>query len=88
MANQIGQNKQFGGWNRRFKVPSTSLGCDTTFTIYFPPAAETKKRQRQPRATDPAWVCLRRAQTVRIKQQPFHKRDASMCACEGGITAC
>lgn len=40
---QIGQNKQFGGYNRRFKHASTSLGCDMTFTVYFPPASETKK---------------------------------------------
>lgn len=37
---QIGSNRQFGGYNRRYKVRSDALQCDTTFTIYFPPAAE------------------------------------------------
>ncbi|GFH14407.1 S-formylglutathione hydrolase, partial [Haematococcus lacustris] len=33
--------KQFGGWNRRYKVKSSSLGgTDTVFTVYTPPAAE------------------------------------------------
>ena len=40
---QIGSNKQFGGWNKRFKHRSSVLGCDMNFTIYFPPAAEKTK---------------------------------------------
>jgi len=43
MAEQIASNKQFGGFNRRFKHKSSSVGCDMTFTIYFPPASESKK---------------------------------------------
>ncbi|MEW5308449.1 MAG: hypothetical protein WDW38_000409 [Sanguina aurantia] len=35
--------KQFGGVNRRFKFTSSTLGCPTTFTVYFPPAAEAGK---------------------------------------------
>lgn len=32
--------KQFGGSNKRFKFLSSMLGCPTTFTVFFPPAAE------------------------------------------------
>lgn len=28
------------GWNRRYKHASSALGCDMTFTVYLPPAAE------------------------------------------------
>lgn len=37
---QTAANRQFGGVNRKYKYRSDSLGCDTTFTIYFPPGAE------------------------------------------------
>jgi hypothetical protein len=37
---QISANKCFGGYNRRYKHASSSLGCDMTFTVYFPPAAD------------------------------------------------
>ncbi|PNH11216.1 S-formylglutathione hydrolase [Tetrabaena socialis] len=37
---EISSNKQFGGFNRRFRHRSAVLGCDMTFTIYYPPAAE------------------------------------------------
>ena len=37
---QTAANRQFGGVNRKYKFRSDSLGCDTTFTIYFPPGAE------------------------------------------------
>jgi S-formylglutathione hydrolase FrmB len=40
---QIGQNKMFGGYSRRFKHQSDVLGCSMTFTIYLPPAAEAGK---------------------------------------------
>lgn len=40
---QIGQNKMFGGYSRRFKHQSDVLGCSMTFTIYLPPAAESSK---------------------------------------------
>jgi len=36
---QIAANAQFGGWNKRFKHHSAVLGCDMTFTVFFPPAA-------------------------------------------------
>ena len=32
----------FGGWNRKYKHKSDVLGCDMTFTVYFPPASEKK----------------------------------------------
>lgn len=32
--------KQFGGSNKRYKFSSSTLGCPTTFTVFFPPAAE------------------------------------------------
>lgn len=37
---QLASNKCCGGYNRRFKHASATLGCDTTFTIFFPPGAE------------------------------------------------
>ncbi|KAI8470683.1 MAG: Alpha/Beta hydrolase protein [Monoraphidium minutum] len=37
---QVSANRQFGGWNRRYKHASPTLGCDMHFTVYFPPAAE------------------------------------------------
>ncbi|KAF5840157.1 Alpha/Beta hydrolase protein [Dunaliella salina] len=38
------KNRQFGGWNMRYKVKSTSLdNTETVFTVYFPPAAEKQK---------------------------------------------
>jgi S-formylglutathione hydrolase len=33
----------FGGYNRRYKHTSSSLGCDMTFSIYFPPGADSGK---------------------------------------------
>ncbi|KAL3695204.1 hypothetical protein R1sor_009280 [Riccia sorocarpa] len=39
---EIAKNKHFGGFNKRYKYQSRTLGCVTTFTIYFPPAAEKK----------------------------------------------
>ncbi|GFR45590.1 hypothetical protein Agub_g6985 [Astrephomene gubernaculifera] len=40
---EISVNRQFGGYNRRYKHRSTVLGCDMTFTVYFPPVAENGK---------------------------------------------
>lgn len=40
---EIKKNKMFGGFNRRYRHESSSCGCPMTFTIYFPPAAESKK---------------------------------------------
>ncbi|GAX84738.1 hypothetical protein CEUSTIGMA_g12160.t1 [Chlamydomonas eustigma] len=42
---QISANKHFGGYNRRFRHKSTSLGCEMTFTIYFPPAVEAQAKK-------------------------------------------
>lgn len=33
----------FGGWNKRYKHQSDTLGCSMTFTVYYPPAAEKGK---------------------------------------------
>lgn len=40
---EIAVNRQHGGYNRRYKHTSSVLGCDMTFTVYFPPAAEGGK---------------------------------------------
>ncbi|KAF6252315.1 Alpha/Beta hydrolase protein [Scenedesmus sp. NREL 46B-D3] len=37
---QISANKCCGGYNRRYKHASSTLHCDMTFTVYFPPAAD------------------------------------------------
>lgn len=37
---QIGSNKCCGGYNKRFKHSSTTLGCDMTFTVFLPQGAE------------------------------------------------
>lgn len=36
---QVGSNKQFGGYNLRYKHDSAILGCKMTFTVYLPPQA-------------------------------------------------
>jgi len=46
MANaveEIGKNKMFGGWNRRYQHNSSVCGCKMIFQIYFPPAADSGK---------------------------------------------
>jgi len=40
---EMTSTKMFGGFNRRYKHESSSLGCSMTFTIYFPPAADSDK---------------------------------------------
>ncbi|GIL45380.1 hypothetical protein Vafri_2629 [Volvox africanus] len=40
---EITVNRQFDGYNRRYKHRSSVLGCDMTFTVYFPAAAEKGK---------------------------------------------
>lgn len=37
---QIGSNRSFGGQQLRYRHRSAALNCDTTFSIYLPPAAE------------------------------------------------
>ncbi|KAK1278530.1 S-formylglutathione hydrolase [Acorus gramineus] len=34
---EISQSKMFGGYNRRYKHYSETLGCHMTFSIFFPP---------------------------------------------------
>ncbi|KAI4319614.1 hypothetical protein MLD38_033194 [Melastoma candidum] len=35
---EIGSNKMFGGYNKRYKHFSPTLGCSMNFTVYFPPS--------------------------------------------------
>lgn len=35
--------QMFGGWNKKYKHSSDTLGCSMTFTVYYPPAAEKGK---------------------------------------------
>ncbi len=35
--------QMFGGWNKKYKHQSDTLGCSMTFTVYYPPAAEKGK---------------------------------------------
>ncbi|MCK9260605.1 MAG: S-formylglutathione hydrolase [Azoarcus sp.] len=37
---QIGANRSFGGWHKRFRHASATLGCDMVFAVYLPPQAE------------------------------------------------
>ena len=32
-------NKVFGGWQKQYTHPSTTLGCDMRFAIFLPPQA-------------------------------------------------
>lgn len=36
----LGANKCFGGWHKRVRHHSATLGCDMVFAIYLPPQAE------------------------------------------------
>nr|KJB12086.1 hypothetical protein B456_002G227600 [Gossypium raimondii] len=36
---EIGSSKMFGGYNKRYKHFSPTLGCSMTFHIYFPPSS-------------------------------------------------
>lgn len=40
---EIAANKSFGGWHKRFKHQSNTLGCEMIFAVYLPPQAETQK---------------------------------------------
>lgn len=35
--------KSFGGWHKRYKHRSSTLGCDMVFAVYLPPQAESGK---------------------------------------------
>jgi len=37
---EIGANRSFGGWHKRFRHRSEVLGCEMVFAVYLPPAAE------------------------------------------------
>ncbi|KAH7679357.1 S-formylglutathione hydrolase protein [Dioscorea alata] len=41
---EIGSNKMFGGFNRRYKHTSSTLGCSMTFSIYFPPSLTSSQK--------------------------------------------
>lgn len=38
----IACQKSFGGWHKRYKHHSSTLGCDMVFAVYLPPQAETR----------------------------------------------
>ncbi|KAL8489477.1 hypothetical protein ACS0TY_024907 [Phlomoides rotata] len=40
---EISSTKMFGGYNKRFKHYSPTLGCSMTFHIYFPPSSPSQK---------------------------------------------
>ncbi|KAJ0980884.1 hypothetical protein J5N97_009139 [Dioscorea zingiberensis] len=40
---EISSSKMFGGFNRRYKHDSSTLGCSMTFSIYFPPSPPSQK---------------------------------------------
>lgn len=35
--------QQYGGWNKQYQHRSDTLGCDMKFSVFTPPASETKK---------------------------------------------
>lgn len=39
--NDLDASQIFGGWNRRYKHKSDVLGCDMTFSVFFPPSSES-----------------------------------------------
>lgn len=40
---EMSSSKMFGGFNRRYKHFSPTLGCSMTFSIYFPPSPPSQK---------------------------------------------
>ncbi|KAK8928422.1 S-formylglutathione hydrolase [Platanthera zijinensis] len=40
---EMSSTKMFGGFNRRYKHFSPTLGCSMTFSIYFPPSPPSQK---------------------------------------------
>ncbi|KAG1371174.1 S-formylglutathione hydrolase [Cocos nucifera] len=40
---EISSSKMFGGYNKRYKHFSPTLGCSMTFSIYFPPSTPSQK---------------------------------------------
>ncbi|MBL8393454.1 MAG: S-formylglutathione hydrolase [Candidatus Accumulibacter sp.] len=39
---EVGVNRCFGGWHRRYRHRSASLSCDMVFAVYLPPQAERR----------------------------------------------
>lgn len=37
----VSTNRSFGGWHKRYRHPSRTLGCDMVFAVFLPPQAET-----------------------------------------------
>lgn len=37
---EIGSNKSFGGWLKRYRHAATTVACDMTFAVYLPPQVE------------------------------------------------
>lgn len=42
----VSSNKSFGGWHKRYRHRSSSLGCDMVFAVYLPPQAEQERSCR------------------------------------------
>lgn len=36
----VSTNRSFGGWHKRYRHPSRTLGCDMVFAVFLPPQAE------------------------------------------------
>ncbi|PIN06527.1 Esterase D [Handroanthus impetiginosus] len=41
---EISSTKMFGGYNKRYKHSSPTLGCSMTFHIYFPPSSSPSRK--------------------------------------------
>ncbi|CAL9751903.1 unnamed protein product [Musa acuminata subsp. burmannicoides] len=41
---EISSSKMFGGYNRRYRHFSPTLGCSMTFTVYFPPPSSPSQK--------------------------------------------
>lgn len=39
----VSTNRSFGGWHKRYRHTSRTLGCDMVFAVFLPPQAETEK---------------------------------------------
>lgn len=39
MATEVGSNKMYGGFNKRFSHISEQCGCEMRFTVFLPPSA-------------------------------------------------
>ncbi|GAB3120875.1 S-formylglutathione hydrolase [Novispirillum itersonii] len=37
----VSTNRSFGGWHKRYRHTSRTLGCDMVFAVFLPPQAET-----------------------------------------------